>query len=154
MVPERLEVGDVMTLDVITEDEATPVSKISEDMEVTGIGSVVITSEGKPAGMVTDRGIASKVIMKDKKASEIKAKEIMSSPLLTIKPEASVEHACESLSLLLFCSQILQKLLQDRYWESDIDSFFSRAPTVIRQPITRSTFFPFYLQVFFAILSS
>lgn len=36
--------------------------------------------------------------MKDKKASEIKAKEIMSSPLITIKPEASVEHACELLA--------------------------------------------------------
>ncbi len=98
VVPERLEVGDVMTLDVITEDEATPVTKITKDMEVSGIGSVVITSEDKPVGIVTDRDIASKVIMKDKKASEIKAKEIMSSPLITIKPEASVEKACELLA--------------------------------------------------------
>ncbi len=39
--------------------------------------------------------MAIKVIMKDKKASEIKAKEIMSSPLITIGPEAPLEKACE-----------------------------------------------------------
>ncbi len=95
IVAELLEVGDVMTREVVTEDEATPVNKISEDMEVTGIGSVVITRGGKPAGIVTDRDMAIKVIMKDKKASEIKAKEIMSSPLITIGPEAPLEKACE-----------------------------------------------------------
>ena len=95
VVAELLEVGDVMTREVITEDEATPVNKISEEMKVRGIGSVVITSEGKPAGIVTDRDIAIKVIMKDRKASEIKAKEIMSSPLITIAPEAPLEKACE-----------------------------------------------------------
>ena len=98
VVSELLEVGDVMTLKVITEDENTPVAKISEGMKVSGIGSVVITSEGKPAGIVTDRDMAIKVIMKDRKASEIKAKEIMSSPLITIKPEASVEKGCELLA--------------------------------------------------------
>jgi len=98
VVAELLEVGDIMTLKVITEDENTPVAKISEGMKVSGIGSVVITSEGKPAGIVTDRDMAIKVIMKDRKASEIKAKEIMSSPLITIAPEASVEKACELLA--------------------------------------------------------
>jgi CBS domain-containing protein len=94
LVSERLEVGDVMTLAVITEDEDAPVSKISKDMEESEIGSVVITRGGKPVGVVTDTDIASKVIMKDKKASEIKAKEIMCSPLITIGPDAPVEKAC------------------------------------------------------------
>ena len=87
-----------MTREVITADENTSVTKISEDMEATGIGSVVITSEGKPVGIVTDRDMAIKVILNDRETSEIKAKEIMSSPLLTIEPEASVEHACELLA--------------------------------------------------------
>ncbi len=92
---EILEVWDVMTPKVVTEDEDTAVTKLSRDMEVTGIGSVVITKAGKPIGIVTDRDIAIKVIMKDRKASEITAKEIMSSPLITIEPDAPVEKACE-----------------------------------------------------------
>ena len=94
LVSERLEVGDVMTLEVITEDEDTVVSKIAKDMEESGIGSVVIMKGGTPVGMVTDTDIASKVIRKDKKGSEIKAKEIMCSPLITIGPDAPVEKAC------------------------------------------------------------
>lgn len=92
---EILEVCDVMTPKVVTEDEETAVTKLSRDMEVRGIGSVVITRAGKPIGIVTDRDIAIKVIMKDRKASAITAKEIMSSPLVTIEPDAPVEKACE-----------------------------------------------------------
>jgi CBS domain-containing protein len=89
-----LKVGDVMTLKVITEDEEISVTKLSRDMAVAGIGSVVITKKGKPVGIVTERDIAIKVIMKDRKASDIKAKEIMSSPLVTIESDAPLEKAC------------------------------------------------------------
>ena len=95
---EVLDVRDIMTPQVVTEDEETPISKISKDMEVSGIGSVVITSKGKPAGIITDRDIAIKVIMENKRPDEIKAKDIMASPLTTIEPEASVEKACELLA--------------------------------------------------------
>lgn len=95
---EILEVGDVMTPIVITEDEDTPVTELSKDMEVSGAGSVVITKGGEPIGIVTDRDIAIKVIMKDRKASKIKAKEVMSSPLITIDPYAPLEKACKLLA--------------------------------------------------------
>jgi len=98
MAMEALEVRDVMTPQVVTEDEEAPVTKISMDMEVSGIGSVVITKEGKPTGIITDRDIATKVIMKNRRPSEIKAKEIMSAPLTTIEPDASIEKACELLA--------------------------------------------------------
>lgn len=98
MMIEALEVADVMTPQVVTEEEEAPVTKISMAMAVSGIGSVVITKGGKPVGIITDRDIAIKVIMKDRKASEITAKEIMSSPLFTIEPDASIEKACELLA--------------------------------------------------------
>jgi len=98
MAIEALEVGDVMTPQVVTEDEEAPVTKISMDMEVSGIGSVVITKEDKPVGIITDRDIAIKVIMRNRRPSEIKAKEIMSSPLITIEPDASIEKACKFLA--------------------------------------------------------
>jgi CBS domain-containing protein len=90
-----MKVRDIMTRPIIAEDEDTLVTKIAEDMEELGIGSVVITSEGKPAGIITERDIALKVLLKDRKANEVKAKEIMAYPLVTIKPEASVDEACK-----------------------------------------------------------
>ncbi len=90
-----MKVRDIMSSPIITEDEDTAVIKIAKDMEDLGIGSVVITSEGKPAGIITERDIALKVLLKNKMGSEVKAKEVMSSPLVTIEPEAPVDEACE-----------------------------------------------------------
>ncbi len=90
-----MKVREIMTRPIITEDEEAPVIKLARHMKELNIGSVVITKEGKPTGIVTERSIALNVLLKDKKASEVKAKEIMSFPLTTIDPETSVEEACE-----------------------------------------------------------
>ena len=90
-----MKVREIMTRPIITEDEDTAVTKIAEDMEELGIGSVVITSKGKPAGIITERDIALKVLLRDRRASEVKVKEIMSFPLISIEPEATEQEACE-----------------------------------------------------------
>ncbi|MDI6810756.1 MAG: CBS domain-containing protein [archaeon] len=90
-----MQVKDIMSRPIITEDEETLVTKIAEDMEELGIGSVVITKEGEPAGIITERDIALKVLLKNRRTSEVKAKEIMTAPLVTITPEASMEEACQ-----------------------------------------------------------
>ena len=88
-----LEVRDVMTYPAITEEGDASVAKILKIMKMSGIGSVVITEEDKPVGIVTDRDIVTKVILKDRDISELKVKEIMSSPLITIEADASLRHA-------------------------------------------------------------
>ncbi|MGC9443712.1 MAG: cyclic nucleotide-binding/CBS domain-containing protein [Candidatus Methanospirareceae archaeon] len=90
-----MNVRDIMSRPVITEDEETLVTKIAEDMVELGIGSVVITRAGDPVGIITERDIALKALLKNKRASEVKAKEIMSSPLTTIEPDLSVDDACK-----------------------------------------------------------
>ena len=90
-----MKVVDMMTRPIISEDEEALVTKIAEDMDELGIGSVVITSEGKPVGIITERDIALKVLLKNRRASEVKAKEVMTSPLVTLESEASVEEACK-----------------------------------------------------------
>jgi len=92
---EEKKVRDIMTHPVITEDEGASVAKIAADMDKLGIGSVVITSKGKPAGIITERDIALKVLLKDKEANGVKAKEIMASPLVTVKPEVSAYETCK-----------------------------------------------------------
>ncbi|NQE06253.1 Inosine-5'-monophosphate dehydrogenase [ANME-1 cluster archaeon GoMg1] len=93
----KMKVRDIMSTPIITEEGDTGVIKIAKDMANLEVGSVVITSEGEPAGIITERDIALKVLLKyrGRRGSEVKAKEIMSSPLVTIKPEATVEEACE-----------------------------------------------------------
>nr|QNO57323.1 inosine-5'-monophosphate dehydrogenase [Methanosarcinales archaeon ANME-1 ERB7] len=92
-----LEVRDVMTYPAITEEGDASVAKILKIMKMSGIGSVVITEEDKPVGIVTDRDIVTKVILKDRDPSELKVKEVMSYPLMTIEVDASLRHASKLL---------------------------------------------------------
>nr|QNO51188.1 inosine-5'-monophosphate dehydrogenase [Methanosarcinales archaeon ANME-1 ERB6] len=92
-----LEVRDVMTYPAITEDEDASVAKISKDMKMSEIGSLVITKEDKPVGIVTDRDIVIKVMMKGRNPGKLKVKEIMSSPLVTIEADTSLRGACKLL---------------------------------------------------------
>nr|QNO53327.1 inosine-5'-monophosphate dehydrogenase [Methanosarcinales archaeon ANME-1 ERB6] len=88
-----MKVKGIMSFPAITEDEDASVAIILKHMEQSRIGGVVITSEGKPIGIIVDHDIAAKVIMKDRNPDEVKAKEIMSSPLTTVGAGASVEEA-------------------------------------------------------------
>ena len=92
-----LEVRDVMTYPAITEDEDASVAEIAKYMKMSEIGSLVITKEDKPVGIVTDRDIVIKVMMKGGNPSKVKVKEIMSSPLVTIEADTSLRGACKFL---------------------------------------------------------
>ena len=89
-----MKVKGIMGSPVITEDEDASVGRILKHIELSRIGSVVITKGGKSVGITVDHDIAAKVIMKDRNPDEVKAKEIMSSPLITVEAGASVEEAC------------------------------------------------------------
>ena len=93
MEAELLEVRDIMTYPAITEDEDVSVAEIAKCMKMSGISCVVITKGDNPVGIVTDRDIVTKVIMKGRNPGEVKAKEIMSSPLMTIESDASLGRA-------------------------------------------------------------
>ena len=89
-----MKVKEIMSFPAITEDEDASVAVIIKHMELSRIGGVVITKEGKPVGITVDYDIAAKVILKDRSPDEVKAKEIMSSSLITVGSDAPVDEAC------------------------------------------------------------
>jgi CBS domain-containing protein len=62
------------------------------------VGAVVVTKAGKPVGIVTERDILKKVAASSKPAKDIAVKDIMSSPLITIKAIDSIETAAAAMS--------------------------------------------------------
>jgi CBS domain-containing protein len=88
-------IRDVMSHPIITVDEDALVTEIVKNMAELEVGSVVITAEGKPTGIVTERDVALKVLLKNKRAGEVRAKEIMTSPLITVAPDTSLDEASE-----------------------------------------------------------
>ncbi len=88
-----LKAQDVMTRDVITLDEAVSAKKAAEIMAQEGISAIITTAEGKAVGILTERDILKRIVAEDKNSQDTKLKEIMSSPLITIGPDADLEEA-------------------------------------------------------------
>lgn len=88
-------VSEIMTRGAVTvRQESNPTAlDLAQVMARSKTGSVIITSAGRPAGIVTERDLLKKVSAQDKKPGVIKATDIMSSPVITVKAYDSVDTA-------------------------------------------------------------
>ncbi|MCS7130423.1 MAG: CBS domain-containing protein [Archaeoglobaceae archaeon] len=86
-------VKEIMTRDVCKANIEENVHSIAKKMMEYGVGSAVIMDGNKPVGIVTEKDLISKVVAKNKTPSSVKVKEVMSSPLITIKPTTSIREA-------------------------------------------------------------
>ncbi len=95
-VPETMnawfEVDYFMTKQVITTDEKTPVDRVAKVMGENRIGSVIITSQGAPIGIFTERDLVTTFLAKDKSLI-IEVGEACSSPLITAPIGISIHDA-------------------------------------------------------------
>jgi CBS domain-containing protein len=82
-------VKDIMTKAVVSVDAATTVSDVAKIMEDTQVGSIVVTENNTPVGIVTDRDFAIKVVAHAYNPTT-PVKMIMSSPLYSISPNESI----------------------------------------------------------------
>lgn len=92
-MPIALTVSSVMDKNMIFMDSAAPVSEVIKKMVGQNVWSALITRDGLPVGVVTERDILRRCLVKGKNPDRTKAEEIMSSPLLTIEPKASLGEA-------------------------------------------------------------
>ncbi|WP_297803009.1 CBS domain-containing protein [Arenimonas sp. GDDSR-1] len=56
------------------------------------VGSVLVTRDGGPVGILTERDYARKVILRGRSSADTAVSEIMSEPLLTVTPGDSMNH--------------------------------------------------------------
>jgi len=92
-----LKVGDIMRKNVITVNEKENIVSISKLMKKNTVGSIVVTEGKKATGIITERDIVYKVNAEGKETSRVMAKEIMSSPIIVITPEATLEEAAKAM---------------------------------------------------------
>ncbi|MCX8153394.1 MAG: CBS domain-containing protein [Candidatus Bathyarchaeota archaeon] len=97
----KMLVKDVMSSPVVTVSEDATSNKVAALMEENELGCVIVTNkEGKPLGIITERDLVIRVLSKNSKPDTVKAKEIMTSPLVTIDPDATINEAAKKMNKL------------------------------------------------------
>ncbi|MGB9717737.1 MAG: cyclic nucleotide-binding/CBS domain-containing protein [Thermoproteota archaeon] len=90
---EERKVRDVMSSPVVSVLPTDSVFEAASRMMSHGVGAVVVESGGRPEGIVTERDLIKRVLMEGKDPKKVACREIMSKPLITIDPEASILKA-------------------------------------------------------------
>lgn len=88
-------VKDVMTKHVKTAPPDSTVKEVVAAMNKFDIGSIVIVQDDRPLGIITERDILRRVIELGLSPEALTARQIMTSPVLTISETASIEEAAE-----------------------------------------------------------
>ena len=96
-VPTSETVGAIMTKDPITVDFDTPVRRVLQTMIERDIGSLIVTKEGKPVGIITERDVTriSLKLIGGQNIYEDVVGRLMSSPIITVPPDTLVRKAVE-----------------------------------------------------------
>jgi CBS domain-containing protein len=73
----------------------TTVYAAIELMAEKGIGALVVMDDSTPIGIFSERDYARKVVLKGKKSRETTVGEIMTSPVITVTPDTTVEECMQ-----------------------------------------------------------
>lgn len=86
-------VEDFMTKKVVTIESSKSVFEAARMLAERGVGSLVVVEQGKPVGIVTDRDVLTRAVVKGLDLKKVSVCEIMSKPLITVRPESSILEA-------------------------------------------------------------
>lgn len=92
-----MQVRDIMTTDVVTAEIDASLQVVVARMSENRAGSVIITSEGTPAGMITETDALRAGYRTERPFTKIPAQEVMTRPVKTIAPDATVRRAGEKM---------------------------------------------------------
>jgi signal-transduction protein with cAMP-binding, CBS, and nucleotidyltransferase domain len=95
----RMLVKDVMTSPVVTISETASANKVAGLMLDNKVGCVIVIDKTENAiGIVTERDLVVRVLAKNLSPAKAKAKDFMTSPLVTVEPEANMTDAARMMS--------------------------------------------------------
>lgn len=89
---------DIMQNEVSTIESSASLIDAAKKMSEHEIGCVIVTERGSPVGIVTERDFVRLVALGSKPVSTL-VKEVMSSPLISIDPDATIWELAEELKL-------------------------------------------------------
>jgi len=96
----KIRVSEVMTPNIISVEPSVSVADVAEVMDKHGIGSVLVRSNERIVGIITERDIIMRCVAKirDRLPSNVRAEEIMTKDLITISGDADIFEAAKMMS--------------------------------------------------------
>jgi CBS domain-containing protein len=89
-------VSDLMRKKLVTIKESASVQEAANKMKEKNVSSLVVVDENnRPLGLITERDLVRKVCINDVYTSKVINKEIMSSPLITVKSKSLSSEAVD-----------------------------------------------------------
>ena len=87
-------VSDIMKKKIISIDESETIKKAASMMNEAEIGSIIITKDNIPVGILTERDFVTKIASKEISLS-VPVSQVMTHPLLVIAPNQTVWEVAE-----------------------------------------------------------
>ena len=92
-----MKVIDIIRREAITLDADVTVSEAARIMREKGEGCVIVMRNNIPVGMLTERDVTWKVVGEGLDPKSVKIGEVMSSPLITVNPDADLSEAAKTM---------------------------------------------------------
>ena len=87
-------VKDIMKKDLVTVESTKSIKDAASLMNNQDVGCVIVTKENIPVGILTERDFVKRIAAEEKELSE-PVEKVMSSPLISVKPDDTVWDAAE-----------------------------------------------------------
>lgn len=97
-ISELVSVKEIMRSDVKTARPDSSVREVVEKMDQFDIGSIIIVQERRPIGIITERDVLRRVVEHCLVPSICKAKDVMTTPIVTAEENLSVEEAARMMA--------------------------------------------------------
>lgn len=91
-------IQDLARAEVVTASESASIAELAQLMRDETVGSVVITNDDSPVGIVTDRDLTTRVLADEREAIGLTAGDVMSSDLCTVAPDTGFYEAAQAMS--------------------------------------------------------
>ncbi len=91
-------VAEIMDIRVRTLESDATVRDCAQKMAKESADSVVLVKEGAPVGIATERDLVVKILADGFDPEKVRARDVMSAPLITISPDATMTEAAKLMS--------------------------------------------------------
>lgn len=86
-------IKDYMSKEIFSVGSEASIVVAAKKMAEKNTGYLIVLKNDQPAGIVTENGLVLKVMSLEKEPSKVKVSEVMSTPLITVDPDDSIEDA-------------------------------------------------------------